>query len=100
MTKKQTPEKILEKHLDQRLYELIHNGYLDSILKAMEEYKNQENNLKLPDIYNGEINAIRIKEYTTLHQEYNSELSTIRDVFCKGADWYKKNHYFIGSIEM
>lgn len=44
----------------------------------------------LPDIYSGELNTERIKEYRKLKDLYNVEEGTIRDIFCSGADWYKK----------
>jgi hypothetical protein len=25
-----------------------------------------------------------------LHEQYNLEEGTVRDIFCKGADWYKE----------
>ena len=44
----------------------------------------------LPDHYAGELNTKRIKAYKTLHEQYNLEEGTVRDIFCKGADWYKE----------
>jgi hypothetical protein len=43
----------------------------------------------LPDHYAGELNTKRIKAYKMLHEQYNLEEGTVRDIFCKGADWYK-----------
>lgn len=44
----------------------------------------------LPDHYAGELNTERIKAYSLLHEQYNLEEGTVRDIFCKGADWYKE----------
>jgi hypothetical protein len=44
----------------------------------------------LPDIYSGKLNAKRIKKYRKLAQLYNIEDGTVRDIFCAGADWFKK----------
>lgn len=44
----------------------------------------------LPDHYAGELNTKRIKAYKVLHEQYNLEKGTVRDIFCKGADWYKE----------
>lgn len=43
-----------------------------------------------PDHYAGELNTKRIKAYKALHEQYNLEEGTVRDIFCKGADWYKE----------
>ena len=43
----------------------------------------------LPNHYAGELNTKRIKAYRLLHEQYNLEEGTVRDIFCKGADWYK-----------
>ena len=48
-------------------------------------------NTKLPDIYsNGNYNTQRIKEYQRIAKDYNIEEETIRDIFNKGADFYKE----------
>lgn len=44
----------------------------------------------LPDHYAGELNTNRIKAYKMLHEQYNLEEGTVRDIFCNGADWYKE----------
>ena len=44
----------------------------------------------LPDHYAGQLNIDRIKAYRLLHKQYNLEEGTVRDIFCKGADWYKE----------
>ena len=41
------------------------------------------------DIYSGELNEQRIKEYRRLAEAYNITESSVRDIFCRGADWYK-----------
>jgi len=43
----------------------------------------------LPDIYSGELNTERIKQYKHLAEGYNVSESTVRDIFCRGAEWYK-----------
>ena len=45
---------------------------------------------KLPEHYEGELNTKRIKTYKRLAQDYNVDEGTVRDIFCKGADWYKE----------
>lgn len=44
----------------------------------------------LPDHYAGELNFKRIEAWQKLAKEYNIEEGTVREIFCKGADWYKK----------
>lgn len=44
----------------------------------------------LPDHYAGELNTKRIKAYKMLAEQYIVDESTVRDCFCKGADWYKE----------
>lgn len=39
------------------------------------------------DIYSGELNEERIKAYKHLAEAYNVSESTIRNIFCLGADW-------------
>lgn len=39
------------------------------------------------DIYSGDLNTERIKEYRKLAELYNVGESTIRNIFCAGADW-------------
>ena len=40
------------------------------------------------DIYTpGDLNTDRIAIYTKLAQDYNIEIGTVREIFCKGADW-------------
>jgi hypothetical protein len=51
---------------------------------------NGTTNHLLPDIYAGELNVKRIKAYMDLKDLYTIEEGTIRDIFCKGADFYKK----------
>ena len=43
----------------------------------------------LPDIYSGELNTERIKQYKHLAEGYNISESTVRDIFCRGSEWYK-----------
>ena len=43
--------------------------------------------MKKPDIYSGKLNSQRIKRYLNLAELYNIEESTVREIFCKGADW-------------
>lgn len=39
------------------------------------------------DIYSNKINTLRIKEYKKLAKEYTISESTVREIFCKGAEW-------------
>lgn len=55
-----------------------------------QESKKQEIIKALPDHYEGELNTKRIKAYKALCEQYNLEEGTVRDIFCKGADWYKE----------
>ena len=43
-----------------------------------------------PDIYSnipGDLNTERITKYRKLAEDYTIEEGTVRDIFCKGADW-------------
>ena len=44
----------------------------------------------LPDIYSGDLNRERIKTYGDIHESWNLELGTVREIFNAGADWYRK----------
>lgn len=62
----------------------------------MSKEKDQNNALNkadvsgsLPDIYSRELNTERIKHYKHLAEGYNVSESTVRDIFCRGAEWYK-----------
>jgi hypothetical protein len=61
----------------------VGNGIGTTILNLLKPKK------ILPDHYSGELNYLRIKEYRKICKEYNVSESTVRDIFCKGADWYK-----------
>ena len=73
--------------------------YFEARKEAQEEFDmnlelrsiNREllNKRKLPDHYSGELNTVRIKTYTVLSEDYRADVSTVREIFCKGADWYK-----------
>lgn len=43
----------------------------------------------LPDIYSGTLNSQRIRRYKMVAEEYNITETSVSDIFCKGADWYK-----------
>ena len=45
---------------------------------------------ELPNIYEKEFNSERIKIINTLSENYNVDKSTVRSLFCDGADWYKQ----------
>tara|TARA_R110000787_G_scaffold33802_1_gene88233 strand:- start:184 stop:483 length:300 start_codon:yes stop_codon:yes gene_type:complete len=45
---------------------------------------------ELPNIYEKEFNSERIKIINTLSDNYNVDKSTVRSLFCDGADWYKQ----------
>jgi len=49
----------------------------------------EETAAELPDIYEGELNSKRIATYTKQSELYDAPVSTISEVFCAGADWYK-----------
>jgi hypothetical protein len=39
------------------------------------------------DIYAGKLNTERIKKYQKLAEDFTIEECTVRDIFCKGAEW-------------
>jgi hypothetical protein len=39
------------------------------------------------DIYTGKLNTERIKKYQKLAEDFTIEEGTVRDIFCKGAEW-------------
>jgi hypothetical protein len=45
--------------------------------------------MKKPDIYQmgTELNVERISKYRKLAEDFTIEEGTVRDIFCKGADW-------------
>jgi hypothetical protein len=43
--------------------------------------------MKTEDIYVGSLNNERIAAYKELAKEYNLREGTVRDIFCKGAEW-------------
>lgn len=45
-------------------------------------------NIKPLDPYANDLNTKRIKAYKLLAEMYNVHESTVRDIFCKGIDWY------------
>ena len=45
---------------------------------------------QLPNIYEKEFNSERIKIIDTLSDNYKVDKSTVRSLFCDGADWYKQ----------
>lgn len=55
--------------------------------KFTEKFKKSN---KFPDPYAGHLNTERIKAYRRLSELYDIDESTIRDVFCRGVDWYKE----------
>lgn len=59
---------------------------IDLISKKFAEIETKPS---FPDIYAGELNTERIEIYKGIAEEYNVDEGIIRDVFCKGADWYK-----------
>jgi RNA-binding protein YlmH len=46
--------------------------------------------LTLPNIYEGSLNSKRIKVIKEIKVNWRVEKSTISQLFCEGADWYKK----------
>ena len=61
--------------------------YLIEKLKALRQLFVSKS---LPDHYAGDLNTKRIKAYKMLAEQYRVDESTVRDCFCKGADWYKE----------
>ena len=59
----------------------------EMVLQAMHAYASQV--AEAVDVYSGDLNTERIKQYRLLHEQYNISESTVRDIFCKGIDWYK-----------
>jgi hypothetical protein len=43
--------------------------------------------MKAEDIYGGKLNLERISAYKELAKEYRLREGTVRDIFCKGAEW-------------
>jgi hypothetical protein len=43
--------------------------------------------MKSEDIYGGKLNLERISAYKELAKEYRLQEGTVRDIFCKGAEW-------------
>ena len=64
------------------------------LVKGQSFFKDKESNINatqsLPDAYAGEMNFDRIKTYKKLAEDYHISDGAIRDIFCKGADWYKE----------
>jgi len=46
--------------------------------------------VELPNMYEGSLNSKRIKEIDTIADGYLVSKSTVRSIFCEGAEWYKK----------
>ena len=64
---------------------------MKSLIKALKRlFCKTDVSKSLPDHYAGELNTKRIKAYRLLHEQYNLDEGTVRDIFCKGADWYKE----------
>lgn len=60
------------------------------VVEAIEELKKRLTISKrdeFPDIYSGELNTERIKQYQELAELFTVQESTIRIAFCRGADW-------------
>ena len=84
-------EKAIWKILDDyKLNPMLQPNCADEIIELVNELFIQRVSKSLPDHYAGELNTERIKAYRLLHEQYNLEEGTVRDIFCKGADWYKQ----------
>lgn len=87
-------KEILYKHAksDGCKSDLLRNPFLEqAVLNAINEALTIPAVSKsLPDHYAGELNTNRIKTYRMLNEQYNLGEGTVRDIFCKGADWYKE----------
>ena len=70
--------------------EPIEDGDILDWLAQKQAFDLHNVNKSLPDHYAGELNTQRIKAYRLLHEQYNLEEGTVKDIFCKGADWYKE----------
>lgn len=94
----QTAIEILTYHQEWRLGkrdDMIHEPKklteaLDILLTEVKKLHKPDVMPSLPDIYRGKLNAKRIKKYKKLAQLYNIQEGTVRDLFCSGADWFKK----------
>ena len=81
--------RLLQKYTAKNLLpsEEIINDCIDNTLKAINY---THSCTELPNIYEKEFNSERIKIINTLSDNYNVDKSTVRSLFCDGADWYKQ----------
>jgi hypothetical protein len=64
---------------------------LDKLKKSLDEIeKAQSISIQLPDIYIGLLNTRRIAKQLDVSKEYRIAGETVREIFCKGADFYKQ----------
>lgn len=91
---KETFEKALKAHKIIR-----YQQHFEAVIQSYLEIENQSKAENLPDHYAGKLNTERIKAYLLLYEQYKVEestvrsgifSSTVREIFCSGADWYKK----------
>lgn len=69
---------------------LSKDALVQMLKKALQEKIKLQEKTALPDIYAGELNLLRIKTYTLLNQQFDVSHSTMREIFCAGADFYKQ----------
>ena len=78
-------------NMDYYLHGCIMNEQFDDLAtELVKKLTLTDVSFELPDHYAGKLNTHRIKAYRLLHEQYNLEEGTVRNIFCKGADWYKE----------
>jgi hypothetical protein len=86
-SKGKTPEYLERQPLAWSKAREILDKYKRGELKLTRQFYIDTNDL--PDIYSGDLNAKRMEAYTNVSQEYRIDKGVVRDIFCKGADFYK-----------
>jgi len=93
--------KELKKHIDEEITKLEAwdksktltdwgKGRIFAFKEISEQLKLCEVGVTLPNIYDGSLNSKRIKEIDIIAENWNVDKSTVRRLFCDGADWYKQ----------
>jgi hypothetical protein len=64
-------------------------GYGSALLLTLLKHDYDEKNKKIVYhiIYEGKLNEERISKYLKIAEEYSISESSVRDIFCKGAEW-------------
>lgn len=68
-------------------YEVLCNPSTDNHITLHPVKKKENRMLDKLDIYSGDLNTERIKTYKELAKAYSIQEGTVRDIFCKGAEW-------------